>query len=170
MAHTLPVECFSLNISSSYLSLCISPQWDIKNLSFIKSWDQMSSWLKDFTFKSWSGLRGFTSNSLKPLWLLRVLGYQSLLHTSLQLPAPATPLHPGKSSIYLMVVAEFPVGLLHVTEWILRQLSPQLPENTFWLEGVDVPYSLELNKSISISLANGFFRPYINFLQSLSQI
>ena len=170
MAHTLPVECFSPNKSSSYLSLCISPQWDIKNLSFIKSWDQMSSWLKDFTFKPWSGLHGFTSNSLKPLWLLRVLGYQSLLHTSLQLPAPATPLHPGKSSIYLMVVAEFPVGLLHITEWILRQLSPQLPENTFWLEGVDVPCSLELNKSISISLANGFFRPYINFLQSLSQI
>ena len=37
----LSVKCFSVNKSTCYLSLCLTeffPQWDIKNLSFIRSW------------------------------------------------------------------------------------------------------------------------------------
>ena len=46
MACTVCVVCFSLylNKSTSYLSLCLSEfflRWDIKNLSFIRSWNQV---------------------------------------------------------------------------------------------------------------------------------
>ena len=55
MAHTLG-ECFSLNTnkSTSYLSLCLSLnflQWDIKSLSFIRSWSH-APWILA-RLKSW---------------------------------------------------------------------------------------------------------------------
>ena len=68
---------FSLNKSTSYLSLCLSLnslQWDIKNLSFIKSWNRVCdlSWKTvsfdwDGVLESWckflSDMNGFNSPS-----------------------------------------------------------------------------------------------------------
>ena len=55
--HTLCGLCFSLNLnkSASYLSLCLSLnilQWDIKNLTFIRWWNQTTWVLAEFKSQS----------------------------------------------------------------------------------------------------------------------
>ena len=65
MDHTLPWNMFlsqrihllptSLPFPEFFLS------WDIKNLNFIKSWDQVWAQLKDCGFTSQSELQGFNS-------------------------------------------------------------------------------------------------------------
>ena len=75
LVHTLSMECFSLNKSTSYLSLCASLSFFCDETS--KTWASLSpktscvrSQLKDSGFKSQSEFHGFSSSWTRLLFFL----------------------------------------------------------------------------------------------------
>ena len=85
------------------------------------------------------GVIVFPSDSLKPLWVLGALDDQSLSYASLE----EEYLLNGYSGVLCGTTAG------HRIDPQIHLLGSQSPEDTLWLEGPNIPCSLELNNSIS---------------------